>query len=73
MEPGNLWHFTDVNSFFTFESPTRATHYAYWMDVHVHEESNSSTLGIPGHYEDVFVKQNGQWLFLSRKIFVGTK
>jgi len=73
MGMGALWHFTEVNSYFNFESPTRATHYAYWMDVHVHEESNSSTLGIPGHYEDVFVKQKGQWLMLSRKIFVGTK
>jgi len=73
MEMGDLWHFTEVNSYFKFESPTRATHYAYWMDVHVHEESHSSTLGIPGHYEDVFVKRNGQWLMLSRKIFVGTK
>jgi len=72
-ETGELWHFTDVNSYFKFETPTRATHYAYWMDVHVHEESHSSTLGIPGHYEDVFVKRNGQWLFLSRKVFVGTK
>lgn len=70
---GELWHFTDVNSYFKFESPTRATHYAYWLDVHVHEESRSSTLGIPGHYEDVFVKRNGEWLLLSRKIFVGTK
>jgi hypothetical protein len=73
VEPGELWHFSDINGHFKFESPTRATHYAYWMDVHVHEESNSSTLGIPGHYEDVFVKRNGQWLFLARKVFVGTK
>jgi len=73
MDMGALWHFTEVNSYFEFESPTRATHYAYWMDVHVHEESHSSTLGVPGHYEDVFVKRNGAWLILSRKVLVGTK
>lgn len=73
MDMGALWHFTEVDSYFTFESPTRATHYAYWMDVHVHEESHSSTLGVPGHYEDVFVKRNGEWLILSRKVLVGTK
>lgn len=73
MDMGALWHFTEVNSYFEFESATRATHYAYWMDVHVHEESHSSTLGVPGHYEDVFVKRNGEWLILSRKILVGTK
>ena len=70
---GDLWHFTEIDSYFKFESPTRATHYAYWMDVHVHEQSHSSTLGVPGHYDDVFVKRHGQWLFLSRKIVVGTK
>lgn len=72
-EPGDLWHFTDINSYFKFESPTRVTHYAYWMDVHVHQDSHSSTLGVPGHYEDVLIKRNGEWLFLSRKICVGTK
>jgi hypothetical protein len=73
MEPGDLWHFTDINGSFKFESATRVVHYAYWMDVHVHQESFSSTLGVPGHYEDVLVKRNGKWLFLSRKICVGTK
>jgi hypothetical protein len=73
LEPGELWHFTDINSSFKFESPSRVTHYAYWLDVHVHQDSHSSTLGIPGHYEDVLVKRNGQWLFLSRTIYVGTK
>jgi hypothetical protein len=73
VDAAGLWHFTEINSYFEFESPTRATHYAYWMDLHVHEESRSSTLGLPGHYEDIFVKRNGQWLFLSRKIIVDTK
>lgn len=72
-EPGDLWHFTEIDSYFKFESPTRATHYAYWMDVHVHDQTHSSTLGVPGHYDDIFVKRHGRWLFLSRKIVVGTK
>ena len=70
---GELWHFSEINSYFRFESPTRATHYSYWMEVHVHHESNSSTLAVPGHYEDVLVKRKGEWLFFSRTVVVGDK
>jgi len=70
---GELWHFSEINGYFKFESPTRATHYSYWMEVHAHEESNSSTLAVPGHYEDVLVKRKGEWLLLSRKVVIGDK
>jgi hypothetical protein len=68
---GDIWHFT-ANDYFHFESPTRATHYGYWMDLHPGSDRRS-WVGIPGHYEDVLVKRDGQWLILDRKIFVGTK
>jgi len=70
---GEIWHFSEINSHFKFESPTRAAHYSYWMEVHVHEGSNAASLAIPGHYEDVLVKRGGQWLLLSRKVVIGDK
>lgn len=70
---GELWHFSEINGSFKFESPTRATHSSYWMEVHAHEETNSSTLAVPGHYEDVLVKRKGEWLLLSRKVVIGEK
>jgi hypothetical protein len=70
---GELWHFSEMNGNFEFESSTRAKHYSYWMEVHVHQDSNSATLAPPGHYEDVLVKRKGEWLLLSRKVVIGEK
>lgn len=67
---GDIWHFI-ANDYFEFQSPTHATHYAYWMDVHPGEKT--STMGVPGHYDDVLVKQNGEWLFKQRTVVVGDK
>lgn len=69
---GNIWHFTG-DDHYVFESPTRATHYGYWLDMTPGQDRKSS-IGIPGHYEDVLVKEkNGEWLFKERKIIVGRK
>jgi hypothetical protein len=70
---GEIWHFSETNSHFKFESPTRATHYSYWMEVHVQEGSKTPSLAIPGHYDDVLVKRKGQWLLLTRKVVIGEK
>lgn len=69
---GEMWHFTG-DDHYVFESPTRATHYGYWLEVRPGQD-RKSIIGIPGHYEDVLVKQkNGEWLFKERKIIVGKK
>lgn len=69
---GEVWHFTGDNHF-VFESATRATHYGYWLDLRPGDDRKSS-VGIPGHYEDILVKdKSGQWLFKERKIIVGKK
>lgn len=71
---GGVWHFVSGADYFNFESPMRATHYGYWISVYAGSlEERRSTLGNPGHYEDIFVKRNGEWLFLQRKIVVGVK
>lgn len=71
---GDIWHFTGDNHF-VFESATRATHYGYWLDMHPGQgQDRKSSIGIPGHYEDILVKdKSGQWLFKERKIIVGKK
>jgi hypothetical protein len=69
--PPDIWHFS-TNDFYEFESPTRAKHYGYWLDV-VPGAGREVTVGGPGHYEDILVKRNGEWLFLERKIIVGRK
>lgn len=70
---GEIWHFSEIDSHYKFESPARATHYSYWMEVHVREGSDSPSLAIPGHYEDVLVKRKGEWLLLTRKVVIGDK
>jgi hypothetical protein len=69
---GGIWHFV-ADDYYVFDSPTHMTHYAYWQDVHPNFETRTSTLGIPGHYDDIFVKVKGQWLFKQRKVVVGKK
>ena len=79
MSAGEIWDFYG-NDYFEFQSPTHATHYAYWLDVHPPKDranganvNQSSTIGIPGHYDDVLVKVDGKWLFKQRFVYVGTK
>jgi len=69
--PPDVWHFS-TNDFYEFESPTRAKHYGYWLDV-IPAVDRATTVGSSGHYEDILVKRKGEWLFLERKIVVGRK
>jgi len=74
-----IWHFYG-NDYFEFQGPSHATHYGYWLDVTQpvlpagqSSVGKRSTVGLPGHYEDVFVKIDGAWLFQQRTIYVGVK
>ena len=69
--PSDIWHFS-TNDFYEFESPTRAKHYGYWLDI-TPVVGREATVGSSGHYEDILVKRKGEWLFLERKIVVGRK
>jgi len=71
---GELWHLT-YPGHFKFESATRVTHYSYWTSLYSEAKGpRDSQVGSPGHYEDILEKQsNGQWLFVERKIVVGSK
>ncbi len=72
--PGERWHFTGEDHY-VFESPTRATHYSYWLDLLAPSTGDRTPkLSQPGHYEDILVKQkDGQWLFQVRKVVIGKK
>jgi len=69
--PGDIWHYS-TNDHYEFESPTRVKHYAYWLDVHP-GTGMVATIGNPGHYDDILVKRQGEWLILERRIIVGRK
>lgn len=66
------WHLALSHSF-NFQSPTRATHYGYFVSVYPDLETKKTIVGLPGHYEDVLEKRNGQWRLLSRKSVIGVK
>lgn len=40
---------------------------SYWMTV-LGNADNEHTVASMGHYEDVLVKRDGQWLIQSRKL-----
>lgn len=67
----DMFHFI-ANDYYNFRTSTEAEHYAYWLDVSP-TDGRTSVTGIPGHYEDIFVKRKGQWYILERKIYVGKK
>lgn len=69
--PGEIWHFS-TNDRFKFVSPTQVEHYAYWLDLRP-GAGREWTAGVPGHYEDVLVKKDGDWLLQRRTIVVGVK
>lgn len=66
-----IWHVT-MNDSWRWESRNRVVHYAYWLSIYPGSE-RLSTVGAPGHYEDVLERIDGKWLIRERKIFVGTK
>ncbi len=57
-----LNHVIDVNG-------NTAKTIAYWFEVTNSTPQKNVQLVYFGHYEDELVKQNGRWLFKSRKVF----
>ncbi len=55
------------NTMIEFESPTLAHHRSYWQ-VLSGPAGGPFTVTNMGYYDDVVVKQNGQWLIQSRNI-----
>jgi hypothetical protein len=75
------------DSYFHFESATRATHYEYFLSIYPQPEkkpdgaggmpnasaTRTSIVGWPGHYEDILEKRNGEWRILQRKSVINQK
>ena len=69
--------------YFHFESPTRATHYEYFLSIYPqpektganmpNSEKRQSIVGWPGHYEDILEKRHGEWRILQRKSAINAK
>jgi len=85
--PGGVevWHLP-LDSYIHFESPTRATHYEYFLSIYPQPErpraegatgnmqnSRVSIAGWPGHYEDILEKRHGEWRILQRKTRINQK
>jgi hypothetical protein len=85
---GEVWHLP-LDSYIHFESATRATHYEYFLSVYPQPEkkaeggntgnmrnmqnSRTSIVGWPGHYEDILEKRHGEWRILQRKSMINQK
>jgi hypothetical protein len=82
---GEVWHLP-LDSYIHFESATRATHYEYFLSIYPQPEkkpeggtmgnmqnSRTSIVGWPGHYEDIIEKRNGEWRILQRKSMINQK
>lgn len=77
--PGNAigngippWHLA-LSHHFEFQTATRATHYGYFVSVYPDLKTKTTIVGLPGHYEDVLEKRNGEWRILQRKTVIGVK
>ncbi len=66
------WHLS-LSHHFEFQSATRATHYGFFISVYPDVKTKITTVGLPGHYEDVLEKRNGEWRILERKTVIGVK
>jgi hypothetical protein len=66
------WHLS-LSHHFEWQSSTRATHYGYFVSVYPDLKTKVTTVGLPGHYEDVLEKRNGEWRILQRTTVIGTK
>jgi hypothetical protein len=82
---GEVWHLP-LDSYIHFESATRATHYEYFLSIYPQpekkaaggaaanmQETRTSIVGWPGHYEDILEKRNGEWRILQRKSMINQK
>jgi hypothetical protein len=80
-----VWHLP-LDSYIHFDSPTRATHYEYFLSIYPQPEkkapeggrisnmeARTSIIGWPGHYEDILEKRNGEWRILQRKMGMNEK
>jgi uncharacterized protein (TIGR02246 family) len=61
-----LMHHVMTNATLEFVSDKEAHHYAYWMTIIGGEDG--FRVAAMGHYEDVIVKQDGNWLIRNRKL-----
>lgn len=66
------WHLS-LSHHFEFQSATRATHLGYFVSVYPNLETKVSTVGLPGHYEDILEKRGDEWRIIERKTVIGTK
>lgn len=66
------WHLA-LSHHFEFEGPTRATHYGYFVSVYPDLKTKITTVGLPGHYEDILEKRKGEWRILQRTTVIGSK
>lgn len=80
-----VWHLP-LDSYIHFDSPTRATHYEYFLSIYPQPEkkapeggtisnmeARTSIVGWPGHYEDTLEKRNGEWRILQRRMGMNEK
>ncbi len=77
-----VWHLPFESSFH-FESPTRATHYQYFLSIYPEPENRQpglparetrrSIVGWPGHYEDILEKRGNEWRILERRTYINAK
>lgn len=66
------WHLA-LSHHFEFQSPTRATHYGYFISVYPDPKTKMTVVGLPGHYDDILEKRNGEWRILQRTTVIGVK
>ena len=82
---GEVWHLP-LDSYIHFDSATRATHFEYFLSIYPQpekkrpegatgnmQESRTSIVGWPGHYEDILEKRHGEWRILQRKTLINQK
>jgi len=66
------WHLA-LSHHFEFQSASRATHYGYFVSVYPDLMTKKTVVGLPGHYDDILEKRNGEWRILQRKTVIGVK
>jgi hypothetical protein len=66
------WHLA-LSHHFEFQSATRATHYGYFLSVYPDLKTKQTIVGLPGHYDDILEKRNGEWRILQRTTVIGVK
>lgn len=66
-DPASLELHVVTNSLIEFVADDRARHTGYWQTI-VGDLAHGFGAPAMGKYEDIVVRQNGQWLFESRKL-----